>query len=125
MSDNQPILSVVPQGEPEDGPWGFKRFPAMEREMAIKAAKRRKVTVPDLVAEAIRKLVESEREEAGGAYDVFPPGQALVTTGDEPQREQNPLSIAEIGQAVDIALRIAQAVETAPRRALALRLRTQ
>lgn len=105
MSDD--TLSAESTAEPEeDPPWAFKRFPMMEREMAIKAARRRKMTVPDYVAEAIRAHIESERDETG-VFDVFPPGREIATTnGHAP--ETPPLTVEQIGEAVDIMFKIAE-----------------
>ena len=106
MSDDieTEIIDTEPPADParEDGPWGFKRFPIMERDMAIKAAKRAKMTISDWVAEAIRAHVESERDESRGLA-VFPPSASEVV----PYQGQAPLNVCDIGQAVQIAERIA------------------
>lgn len=109
---------VVPPDSiaPEDGPWSFKRFPPMERDMAIKAAKRAKKTVPDYVAEAIRAHIDSERAESSG-FDLFPPGQEVATIESH---SPAPLSVHDIGEAIAIMRTIAELRGKAiPPRALA------
>lgn len=129
MSDAAVVESTPPSDSttPEDGPWAIKFMPGREREMALKAAKRARRNVGEWLAEAIRAHVESERDESA-VYDVFPPGQEVATIG--PAADITPLSVEQIGQAVDIALKIASVTETKPpvrllnaaRRALAVRI---
>jgi hypothetical protein len=105
-----------PDAPPEDGPWAIKLISGAARQMAVDAAKRQRRTVGEWLAEAIRAHVESERESRD--YDLFPPGQALATTAASPLP---PLSVHDIGEAIDIASRIAalQGRDKPPQRLLA------
>lgn len=86
---------------PEDGPWAIKLMAGVDRQAALDAAKRARVPVGEWLGRAIRAYIDSERAESSG-YDVFSPGQQLALSAPHV-----PLTVGEIGQAVEIANRIA------------------
>jgi hypothetical protein len=102
MSDTE--SDPLPRPIPEDGPWGLKHIAGSDRQLATDAAKRAKLTIGEWLGEAIRAKVEDERADYAGdteGYTVLAPGQTLLPAPD------SGLSVREIGEAVEIAQRIA------------------
>lgn len=108
---------------PEDGPWAIKLMPGRERQMALDAAKRAKLPMGEWLARAIRREVEAERAaENGTGYDVLAPARGDgrgIKTVDPLQ----PLSLDELGQAVEIAKAIAELSGKKPARHLLTAMR--
>jgi hypothetical protein len=107
-------LSAEPEAAPaaksqfEDGPWAVKLVAGSDKKLAFDAAKRRRITIGDWLGEAIRAYVASERDDE--RFDIMAPGQTRgQTAGGVALLEQPPpLSIEDVGRAVEIAKEIAR-----------------
>jgi hypothetical protein len=90
-----------------DGPWTISPMSGSDRALATAAARRAGLTIGEWLGEAIRAKVAAEREaNAMPAGEIMPPqGQRLMVV--EPQPEP-PLSIAELGQALALAEKVAE-----------------
>lgn len=96
--------SDPPRAIPQDGPWGLKFISGTDRQMATEAAKRAKMTIGEWLGEAIRAKVADERD---ADFSGDTPGYTVLAPGQVADPAPGALSVREIGEAVDIAQKIA------------------
>jgi hypothetical protein len=90
----------------EDGPWAQKFMQGSDKKLAFDAARRAGRTIGEWLGEAIREKVAAEREDITGEV-LAPDGSSDGALIRLPHHGE-PLSIADIGQAVDVAKKIAE-----------------